>query len=121
MVDLVNYLSGFAHTQNPFEIWANGAEPLLDNSTYLQSIDGVFKESLLFDGTWHTQPVVATGHSLGFLDEAMAANKSVINIEYVTGAAQIADVHAKDAAAGIGSYIAYLTSTVSIWKGSNRF
>jgi uncharacterized protein (TIGR01370 family) len=109
MVDLVKYLSDYAHQQNSnFEIWVNGAEPLLDNSTYLQSIDGVFKESLFYDGAGHTQPVDATSHSLGFLDEAMAANKSVINIEYVTGAAQIADVHAKDAAAGIGSYIAHL-------------
>ena len=50
----------------------------------------------------------------------MAANKSVINIEYVTGAAQIADVHAKDAAAGIGSYIAHLDLNGIDMEGSNR-
>jgi hypothetical protein len=80
---------------------------LLGNSTYLQSIDGVFMESLFTDGTGNTRPATDTSYTLGFLDRALAANKSVINIEYVSGATQIADIHAKAAAAGIGSYIAH--------------
>ncbi len=86
----------------------NGAPELLGNSTYLQAIDGMFMESLFYDGTGNTRPPTDTSYSMGFLDQALAANKSVINIEYVTGAAQIADAHAKAAAAGIGSYIAHL-------------
>ncbi len=109
MVSLVKYLSDYAHAQNPnFQIWVNGAPELLGNSTYLQAIDGMFMESLFYDGTGNTRPPTDTSYSMGFLDQALAANKSVINIEYVSGAAQIADVHAKAAAAGIGSYIAHL-------------
>ena len=109
MVDLVKYLSDYAHAQNPnFQIWVNGAPELLGNSTYLQAIDGMFMESLFYDGTGNTRPPTDTSYSMGFLDQALAANKSVINIEYVSGAAQIADVHTKAAAAGIGSYIAHL-------------
>jgi uncharacterized protein (TIGR01370 family) len=109
MVGLVKYLSDYAHAQNPnFEIWVNNAVELLGNGTYLQAIDGVFMESLFTDGTGTARPATDSSYTLGFLDQALAANKSVINIEYVTGAAQIADIHAKDAAAGIGSYIAHL-------------
>ena len=109
MVDLVKYLSDYAHAQNPnFQIWVNGAPELLGNSTYLQAIDGMFMESLFYDGTGNTRPPTDTSYSMGFLDQALAANKSVINIEYVSGAAQIADAHTKAAAAGIGSYIAHL-------------
>ncbi len=109
MVSLVKYLSDYAHAQNPnFQIWVNGAPELLGNSTYLQAIDGMFMESLFYDGTGNTRPPTDTSYSMGFLDQALAANKSVINIEYVSGAAQIADAHAKAAAAGIGSYIAHL-------------
>jgi uncharacterized protein (TIGR01370 family) len=108
MVSLVKYLSDYAHAQNPnFEIWVNGAPELLGNSTYLQSIDGMFMESLFYDGTGNTRPPTDTSYSMGFLNQALAANKSVINIEYVTGATQIADAHTKAAAAGIGSYIAH--------------
>ncbi len=109
MVDLVKYLSDYAHAQNPnFRIWVNGAPELLGNSTYLQAIDGMFMESLFYDGTGNTRPPTDTSYSMGFLDQALAANKSVINIEYVSGAAQIAHAHTKAAAAGIGSYIAHL-------------
>ena len=108
MVSLVKYLTDYAHAQNPnFEIWVNNAVELLGNSTYLQAIDGMFMESLFYDGTGNTRPPTDTSYSLGFLNQALAANKSVINIEYVSGATQVADVHAKAAAAGIGSYIAH--------------
>ena len=54
MVELVKYLADYAHAKDPdFKIWANNAEELLENSTYLATIDGMFKENLFYqdDGT----------------------------------------------------------------------
>jgi len=107
MVDLIVYLADYARARDPdFKIWANNAEELLLNSTYLQTIDGMYKENLFYTDSGAKQPNSETNYSLGLLDLAIAAGKDVVSIEYVTGATKVADVQAKAAAAGIYSYVA---------------
>ena len=109
MVDLIKYLADYAHAQNAnFKIWANNAEELLNNATYLQTIDGLYKEELFYTDNGPPQSAADTNWSLNLLHKATAAGKDVIAIEYVSGASKIADIHAKAAAAGVGSYIAHL-------------
>ena len=109
MVELVKYLADYAHAKDPdFKIWANNAEELLENSTYLATIDGMFKENLFYQDDGTLQPKSETSYSLSLLNLALAAGKEVVSIEYVSGATKIADVQAKAAAAGIYSYVADL-------------
>ena len=109
MVELVKYLADYAHAKDPdFKIWANNAEELLENSTYLATIDGMFKENLFYQDDGTLQPKSETSYSLSLLNLALAAGKDVVSIEYVSGATKIADVQAKAAAAGIYSYVADL-------------
>jgi len=109
MVNLVKYLADYAHAKNPnFKIWVNtsGSEDMLTNSTFVNSINGAFEEELFYQDSGAPQPASETSYNLGLLHNLVAAGKSVVAIEYVTGAAKVADVQAKAAAAGIGSYIA---------------
>ena len=109
MVELVKYLADYAHAKDPdFKIWANNAEELLENSTYLATIDGMFKENLFYQDDGTLQPKSETSYSLSLLNLALAAGKDVVSIEYVSGATKIADVQARAAAAGIYSYVADL-------------
>jgi uncharacterized protein (TIGR01370 family) len=109
MVNLVKYLSDHAHAQNPnFKIWANGAEELLSNATYLQTIDGLYKEELFYTDNGALQSQADVNWTLDLLHKATALGKDVVDVEYVSGASKIADIHTKAAAAGIGSYIAHL-------------
>ena len=109
MVSLISYLAAYARAQDPgFQIWTNNAEELLANPTYLATIDGMYKEELFYQDNGNPQPASETNASLSLIDKMLAVGKPVIAIEYVSGAAAIADVHAKAAAAGVGSYIAHL-------------
>jgi cysteinyl-tRNA synthetase, unknown class len=110
MVNLVTYLADYARAKNPnFQIWVNGAEGLLTNGTYLQTISGQVAESLFYTGTAaeKRQPASGTSYVLKQLGTALAAGKPVIDVEYVSSASAIAYVHAQAAADGIGSYIAH--------------
>lgn len=110
MRTLVQELSAYAKAQAPtFKVWVNGAEDLLTDKAYVDSIDGLFKENLFYndDGS-AKQPAAETQASLEHLKIAQAAGKDVVAIEYVTGAQKVADVHAKAEAAGMGSYVAKL-------------
>lgn len=109
MVSLVKSLADYAHAKDPnFKIWVNtsGAEDLLTNSTFVNSINGALEEELFYQDSGVPQAAADTSYNLGLLQNLLAAGKSVIAIEYVSGAAKVADVQAKAAAAGIGSYIA---------------
>lgn len=109
MVELVKYLADYARARDPdFKVWANNAEELLENQTYLNTIDGMFKENLFYTDSGSLQPSSETNYSLSMLQIARNAGKDVVSIEYVSGATKIADVQAKAAAAGIYSYIADL-------------
>ena len=110
MRTLVQELSAYAKAQAPtFKVWVNGAEELLTDKAYVDSIDGLFKENLFYndDGS-AKQPTAETQASLDQLKIAQDAGKDVVAIEYVTGAQKVADVHAQAEAAGMGSYVAKL-------------
>ncbi|PJG48648.1 hypothetical protein CAF53_10685 [Sphingobium sp. LB126] len=107
MADLVAYLADYAHAKNPnFKIWANNAEELLSNNTYFSHLDGMYKENLYYTDSGSKQPVSETQASLALLQKMIDAGKDVIAIEYVSGAAAVADVEAQAAHDGVGYYTA---------------
>jgi cysteinyl-tRNA synthetase len=110
MQKLVEDLSAYAKAQVPtFKVWVNGAEELLTDKKYVDSIDGMFKENLFYNSDGSAkQPTVDTQASLDLLKIAQNAGKDVVAIEYVTGAQKVDDVHAKSDAAGMASYVAKL-------------
>ncbi|KAB1070741.1 endo alpha-1,4 polygalactosaminidase [Methylobacterium planeticum] len=109
MADLVKSLADYAHAQNPnFKIWVNNAEELLQNDTYFNAVDGMFKENLYYNDNGEKQSAGETKSSLEFLNKMVAAGKDVIAIEYVSGSDKIADVHAQADRDGLGSYVAHL-------------
>jgi cysteinyl-tRNA synthetase, unknown class len=110
MISLVTYLSAYAKAKNPqFEIWVNNAEKLLVHDTYLNAIDGMYKENLFYKDNGSLESTTVTNWSLNLINRAIAAGKDVVAIEYVAGnAAKVADAQAKAAAAGVGVYTANL-------------
>jgi len=112
MVNLITSLKDYATSKNPnFKVWVNGAEELLDHSDYLGKIDGLVKEEVYYTDTGSKQPVSVTQYVLNNLEKAVDAGKSVVTIEYVTGATKIADVHAQAARDHLGSYVGNLALT----------
>jgi cysteinyl-tRNA synthetase len=109
MVSLIQYLADYAHAKDPnFKIWVNasGAEDLMTNSTFINSIDGAFEEELFYKDNGTPQTTASVNYNLNLLDNLVAAGKPVITVEYVTGTTAVANVQAEAAAAGIGSYVA---------------
>jgi cysteinyl-tRNA synthetase, unknown class len=111
MVNLVESLKAYATSKDPgFQVWVNssGAEDLLSHPDYVKAIDGSFEEELFYTDSGHKQSAADVNYNLQYLDKVTAAGKPVVAIEYVSGAAQIADVHAQAAQDGIGSYVGHL-------------
>jgi cysteinyl-tRNA synthetase len=111
MKSLVKELSAYAKSLDPdFKVWVNGGEGLLTDASYVKAVDGLFKENLFYDFDGSNKIAAAdTQYSLDLLKYATNAGKPVVAIEYVAGnATKVADVHAKAAKAGIGSYVAEL-------------
>jgi cysteinyl-tRNA synthetase, unknown class len=109
MTTLIESLSAYAHAKAPgFKIWINssGAEDLLTNQAFVNSIDGAFEEELFYKDSGSPQSSADVSYNLNLLNNLVTAGKDVIAIEYVTGSATVKDVQAKAAAAGIGSYVA---------------
>lgn len=109
MISLIQYLADYAHAKDPnFKIWVNssGAEDLMANSTFVSTIDGAYEEELFYKDNGSPVSKANTSYNLNLLDNLVAAGKPVVAIEYITGAAKVADVEAKAAAAGIGYYVA---------------
>jgi uncharacterized protein (TIGR01370 family) len=109
MISLIQYLADYAHAKNPnFKIWVNtsGAEDLLASSTFVSTIDGAYEEELFYKNNGSPQSSANVNYNLNLLDNLVAAGKPVVAIEYISGAAKVADVEAKAAAAGIGYYVA---------------
>jgi uncharacterized protein (TIGR01370 family) len=115
MVDLVKAMSDYAKSLNPdFQVYVNNGEELLANTTYLNAIDGVLKESLYFTGG-QKNSASDVAWSTRYLDMAKAAGKNVSVIDYVSDPAKIADVRAQATADGYG----YYTSNLEL-KGINQ-
>ena len=107
MIALINAIRTFAHSTNPnFIVFVNGGEELFSYSppAYLNAIDGMYKEQVLYDpGKTNSSNRL---YEKGMLDNAKNAGKPVVLIEYVSTAAEIADVKATCASWGYGYYIA---------------
>ena len=109
MISLIQYLADYAHAKDPnFKIWVNssGAEDLMANSTFVSTIDGAYEEELFYKDNGSPVSQANTSYNVNLLSNLVAAGKSVVAVEYITGAAKVADVEAKAAAAGIGYYVA---------------
>jgi cysteinyl-tRNA synthetase len=109
MINLIQSIASYAHAKDPnFQIWINasGAEDLLTNSTLVNTVDGAFEEELFYHDNGSPVSAADTNYNLNLLDNLVVAGKPVVAIEYITGAAKVADVEAKAAAAGIGYYVA---------------
>jgi uncharacterized protein (TIGR01370 family) len=109
MVSLIEDLAAYAHAQNPnFKVWINisGSEELASNPALVSTIDGAYEEELFYQDNGSPQSKADVDFNLNLLDNITAAGKPVVAVEYVTGAATVAAVHADADAAGIGSYIA---------------
>jgi cysteinyl-tRNA synthetase, unknown class len=109
MVTLVESLADYAHAKVPgFKISANvaGAEPLLANQSFVNTIDAALEEELFYQDNGSLQSTADINYNLGLLHNLTAQGKPVIAVEYISGASKIAVVQAKAAAAGIGSYVA---------------
>jgi cysteinyl-tRNA synthetase, unknown class len=104
----VETLADYAHSLNPaFKFYVNGAEDLLADKTYLNAIDGVFKEQV-YAGIGTNQNRMNTAADVawttGLLDLAKAAGKDVFVIHYTTTDAATESVVAKSEAAGYKHY-----------------
>ncbi len=103
MADFVSAIRAHAETYladvdpgRTFVILGQNGEELLENSTYLNAIDGVGKEDLQFyyensnQSDFHVQSAESVAYSLGLLTLAENAGKEVFLIEYLNGTRQAA-------------------------------
>ena len=86
MIDLVKKMTTYVREKKPDAvILAQNAEELIDHKDYLQSIDAIVKEDLIF-GISHTEKRNPEGditHSTKLLDVAKAGGKHVFVVEYL--------------------------------------
>jgi uncharacterized protein (TIGR01370 family) len=109
MVTLIQELANYARAQNPnFQIWINssGAEPMLTNTTLLNTINGAYEEQLYYQNATQATDSADLNYNVNLLDNVTKAGKSVIAIEYVSGSTQVANVESEAKADGFGYYIA---------------
>jgi cysteinyl-tRNA synthetase, unknown class len=109
MVTLIQELANYAHARDPsFQIWINssGAEPMLSNSTLVNTINGAFEEQLFYQDATHAQSSADVSYNLALLDNLVKAGKPVVAVEYVSGASEVSSVETQAKADGVGYYIA---------------
>ena len=86
MIDLVKKMTTYVREKKPDAvILAQNAEELIDHKDYLQSIDAIVKEDLIF-GISHTEKRNPEGditHSTKLLDVAKTDGKHVFVVEYL--------------------------------------
>jgi cysteinyl-tRNA synthetase, unknown class len=86
MIDLVKKMTTYIRSKKPDAlILAQNAEELVDHKDYLESIDAIVKEDLIF-GISHVEKVNPDGdiaHSTKLLDTAKAAGKHIFVVEYL--------------------------------------
>lgn len=86
MIDLVKKMTGYFRSKRPDAvILAQNAEELIDHKDYLESIDAIVKEDLVF-GISHTEKRNPEGditHSTKLLDTAKKDGKHVFVVEYL--------------------------------------
>ena len=109
MVTLIQELATYARAQDPnFQIWINssGAEPMLTNTTLLNTINGAFEEQLYYQNATKATNAADLAYNVDLLDNVKNAGKAVVAIEYVSSASAVSSVETQAAADGFGYYIA---------------
>ncbi len=94
MRDFIVKLTNYMRAKKPdVGILVQNAEELLDNKTYVDAIDGIAKEDLLYGITHKEEPNKAddVSESSALLKGAQKAGKKIFVIEYLTRPAYIAD------------------------------
>jgi cysteinyl-tRNA synthetase, unknown class len=98
MRDFIIKLTGYMRAKKPdVAILVQNAEELLDNKTYVDAIDGIAKEDLLF-GISHKEErnkASDVAESSALLKSAQASGKKIFVIEYLTRAGYIAEAKRK--------------------------
>jgi len=93
MIDLVKKMTAYIRAQKPDSlVLAQDAEELLAYKDYVDTIDGIAKEDLLF-GIGHVEKMNTQGdidHSTELLGQAKEAGKRIFVIEYLANKANIA-------------------------------
>ncbi len=79
---------------------------MLANSTLDKTIDGAFEEQLFYQTATKATGSANLQYNLGYLNDLVNAGKSVVAIEYVSGASEVSSVEAQAKADGLGYYIA---------------
>ena len=98
MVDFIGALSDYAKAKNPsFLIVPQNGEALADYSGYLEKVDGIGREDVLYNGN-NKHPREETDYADEFLADFRAAGKFVLEVEYPTNSYAIDQCyeHAKD-------------------------
>ena len=97
MIDLVRKMTTYVRSKKPDAvILAQNAEELIDHNDYLESIDAIVKEDLIF-GISHTEKRNPEGditHSTKLLDTAKKAGKHIFVVEYLAKKENIATARA---------------------------
>ncbi|MFX1452834.1 MAG: MJ1477/TM1410 family putative glycoside hydrolase, partial [Promethearchaeota archaeon] len=109
MMDFVINISQYAKSQvaENFTIFVQNADELLSNSTYLDNIDGIAREDVFYledeatDDTWRQ-------NAISNLSIALAANKTVLVVDYPTPIDLIYDSYSKCVENGFLPYVAGL-------------
>lgn len=93
MISLVKGMTNYIRAKKPDAvILAQNAEELIDHKDYLDSIDAIVKEDLIF-GISHVEKVNPQGdieHSTALLDKAKTAGKHIFVVEYLANRDNIA-------------------------------
>lgn len=93
MIELVRGLAAAAHKRNPrFVVLVQNAEALLEDRDYVDAIDGVVREDLLFalgpDNKLALRPTREVEEIINRLHRAQTAGRPVFVVEYLKSAAQ---------------------------------
>ncbi len=106
MMDLVAALADYARAEHPgFLVFPQNAVELVENDTYLATIDGVGKEDTWY---WDNDPADPDdlAYELPFLDRVADAGKLVLCVDYCRQPALVEDFYEKAWARG---YLPYST------------
>ena len=109
MVTLIQELANYARAKDPnFQIWINssGAEDMLANSTLDKTINGAYEEQLYYQTPTQATDPADLSYNLAYLDDLINAGKSVVAVEYASGASEVSSVESQAKADGLGYYIA---------------
>lgn len=108
MVEFVRDLAIYARAVKPgFLIVPQNAEGLLEIPEYMETIDGIAKESLFFlpGKEGKRPPPEEFEYSKGVLAQAVDAGKFVLTVDYVSEASHIAEVYASGRMSGFVPYV----------------